>query len=148
MSSWNYRLLTETKEGKKLPRIAEVFYNDDEEPQFYSIQSIWENLYWALIMPLKDILRRKPLKDTDMIPDKDTKEMFDFENVGTARMISVEKDKDSYYFNFPNDIMDELDWRTDDTIRFDEVENCTDDGEYNSLVLVNESLEERMKNGE
>jgi len=146
MSHLNYRLLTETKKGKKLPRIAEVFYNSDEVPQFYSIESIWENLYWALIMPLKDIFRRKPLKDTDMKPDTD--EIFDFENIGTARMISVHKEKNSYYFNFPNDIMEELDWRTDDTIRFDEVENCTDEGEYNSLVLVNESLEERMKASE
>ena len=66
MSHWNYRLITETKEGKKLPRLAEVFYNDDGEPQFYSNESLFKNLYWAVVVPIKDIFKRKPLKDTDM----------------------------------------------------------------------------------
>jgi len=65
--SWNYRLVTETREGKKLPRLAEVYYNDNGEPQFYSTESLIKNLYWALVIPIKDIFKRKPLKDTDMV---------------------------------------------------------------------------------
>ena len=45
----------------------------------------------------------------------------------------------------PEDMRKELNWEMEDKIRFDETEICTDDGEYNSLVLVNESLEERME---
>lgn len=57
-------------------------------------------------------------------------------------------ENDICYITIPEDMRKELNWEMEDKIRFDETEICTDDGEYNSLVLVNESLEERMKNGE
>ena len=64
MGGWNYRLVKE--KDKMLPRISEVFYNDNGEPQFYSNESLFKNLYWAVVVPIKDIFKRKPLKDTDM----------------------------------------------------------------------------------
>ncbi len=145
---WNYRLVLNTKDGHWLPRLAEVFYNDNNEPQFYSQESILKNLYWALVQPLKDIFRYKPLRDTDMVPDKDTDKMFDFANIGKAHMLCVEKGKDTYYINLPQDMRDELGWEEDDKVVWDETEVCTDYGEYSGYCLTNESLEERMKNAE
>jgi len=141
---WNYRLLRE--KGDFLPRVCEVFYNDEGQPQFYSQESLLKNLYWAIVQPLKDIFRYKPLRDTDMVPDKDTKEMLDF--VGIAHMLCVEKGKDSYYINLPQDMKDELGWEEDDKVVWDETVICTDYGEYSGYCLINKSLEGRMKNAE
>ena len=53
-------------------------------------------------------------------------------------------ENDICYITIPEDMREELNWKAEDKIRWNETEICTDDGEYPSYTLINESLEERM----
>jgi len=76
----------------------------------------------------------------------------DYSDMSKAIKVGIEAnhkgENDICYITIPEDMRKKLNWEIEDKIRFDETEICTDDGEYNSLVLVNETLEERMKASE
>lgn len=61
--TWNYRLIR--LNDKWLPRIAEVYYDENDVPEYYSITTYFYDIWFDIFTPLKDIFSRPPIKESD-----------------------------------------------------------------------------------